>query len=392
MKKIGIFGGSFNPPHVGHIQSAVYAAEQLGLDRLLLVPAWQTPGKNMPDASPEQRLAMLRLAVRGQEKLTVSDLELRQEQECYTCDTVRTVQARYPGAEIYLLLGTDMFLKFRQWRHAPELLRTVTLAALRRGDKKEASALEGEAKILTERGGKVLLLDNPVLPISSTQVRRLLAFQAGTDFLNPGVYEFIRREKLYDTEARFVNLPMAQLEPVVVRLLNPNRVNHVLGCRDTAVALAKKWGADEVDAARAGILHDITKALDGPLQLTLCRAYGRILDDFSRKYPKTLHALTGSLVAERIFGENKAVVSAIESHTTGKANMNLLETIIYVADYMEPNRDFPGVEKLRALAFTDLRAALKLGLEMTLDHLKEQGGEVSPASREALAYLNANSI
>lgn len=392
MKKIGIFGGSFNPPHVGHIQSAVYAAEQLGLDRLLLVPAWQTPGKNMPDASPEQRLAMLRLAVREQEKLTVSDLELRQEQECYTCDTVRTVQARYPGAEIYLLLGTDMFLKFRQWRHAPELLRTVTLAALRRGDKKEASALEGEAKILTERGGKVLLLDNPVLPISSTQVRRLLAFQAGTDFLNPGVYEFIRREKLYDTGARFVNLPMAQLEPVVVRLLNPNRVNHVLGCRDTAVALAKKWGADEVDAARAGILHDITKALDGPLQLTLCRAYGRILDDFSRKYPKTLHALTGSLVAQRIFGENKAVVSAIESHTTGKANMNLLETIIYVADYMEPNRDFPGVEKLRALAFTDLRAALKLGLEMTLDHLKEQGGEVSPASREALAYLNANSI
>ena len=392
MKKIGIFGGSFNPPHVGHIQSAVYAAEQLGLDRLLLMPTWQTPGKNMPDASPEQRLAMLRLAVRGQEKLTVSDLELRQEQECYTCDTVRTVQAQYPGAEIYLLLGTDMFLKFRQWRHAPELLRTVTLAALRRGDKKEASALEGEAKILTERGGKVLLLDNPVLPISSTQVRRLLAFQAGADFLNPGVYDFIRQEKLYDTGAGFMNLPMAQLEPVVVRLLNPNRVNHVLGCRDTAVALAKKWGADEVDAARAGILHDITKALDGPLQLTLCRAYGRILDDFSRKYPKTLHALTGSLVAERIFGENKAVVSAIESHTTGKANMNLLETIIYVADYMEPNRDFPGVEKLRALAFTDLRAALKLGLEMTLDHLKEQGGEVSPASREALAYLNANSI
>ena len=319
-------------------------------------------------------------------------MELRQEQECYTCDTVRTVQAQYPGAEIYLLLGTDMFLKFRQWCHAPELLRTVTLAALRRGDKKEASALEGEARILTERGGKVLLLDNPVLPISSTQVRRLLAFQAGADFLNPGVYDFIRQEKLYDTGARFMNLPMAQLEPVVVRLLNPNRVNHVLGCRDTAVALAKKWGADEADAARAGILHDITKALDGPLQLTLCRAYGRILDDFSRKYPKTLHALTGSLVAERIFGENKAVVSAIESHTTGKANMNLLETIIYVADYMEPNRDFPGVEKLRALAFTDLRAALKLGLEMTLDHLKEQGGEVSPASREALAYLNANSI
>ncbi len=389
MEKIGIFGGSFNPPHVGHIRSAAYAAERLGLSRLLLMPAWQTPGKNMPDASPERRLTMLRLAVRGQEKLAVSDLELRQGQACYTCDTVRGIQAQYPKAEIYLLLGTDMFLKFRQWRCAQELLKTVTLAALRRGDKKEAALLEEEARILTEQGGSVVLLENPVLPISSTQVRRLLAFQAGADFLDPKVYDYIRREKLYDTGADFQNLPMERLEPVVVRLLNPNRVNHVLGCRDTAVALAKKWGADQVDAARAGILHDITKALDGPLQLTLCRAYGRILDDFSRKYPKTLHALTGSLVAERIFGENKAVVSAIESHTTGKANMNLLETIIYVADYMEPNRDFPGVERLRALAFTDIRAALKLGLEMTLEHLKDQGGEVSPASREALAYLNA---
>ena len=77
------------------------------------------------------------------------------------------------------------------------------------------------------------------------------------------------------------------------------------------------------------------------------------------------------MVAERIFGENEAVVSAIRSHTTGKADMNLLETIIYVADYMEPNRSFPGVEKLRELAFSDLTAALKLGLEMTLEHLKE---------------------
>ena len=68
--------------------------------------------------------------------------------------------------------------------------------------------------------------------------------------------------------------------------------------------------------------------------------------------------------------------------------MNLLEKIIYVADYMEPNRDFPGVDRLRQLAFSDIDAALKLGLEMTLEHLKGQGNEVSPESREALAFLN----
>ena len=173
-----------------------------------------------------------------------------------------------------------------------------------------------------------------------------------------------------------------------IGLLKPSRVGHVLGCRDTAVKLAKRWGADEDDAARAGILHDVTKALDGPLQLTLCAEYGTILTDFGKKYPKTLHALTGALVAERIFGEKQSVVNAIRHHTTGKANMSLLEKIIYVADYMEPNRDFPGVERLRELAFSDLDAALKLGLEMTLEHLKRQGSEVSPESREALAYLN----
>ena len=180
---------------------------------------------------------------------------------------------------------------------------------------------------------------------------------------------------------------MEQLEQVVVSLLKPNRVAHVLGCRDTAVALAKHWGVDENDAARAGLLHDITKALDGPLQLTLCRCYGRVLDDFSLRYPKTLHALTGSLAAQRIFGENEAVVSAIECHTTGKAAMNMLEKIIYVADYMEPNRDFPGVEELRHLAFSDMDAALRCGLKQTLAHLNRQGAEVSPASREALEYL-----
>ena len=120
----------------------------------------------------------------------------------------------------------------------------------------------------------------------------------------------------------------------------------------------------------------------------MCDAYGKILSDFSRRYPKTLHALTGSLVAERIFGENEEVVSAIQWHTTGKADMTLLQKIIYVADYMEPCRNFPGVEKLRELACTDMDAALKLGLEMTMEHLKRQGAEVSPESREALAWLN----
>ena len=390
MERIGIYGGTFNPPHLGHIQAAKAAVQALGLSKLLLIPDNIAPHKELPPGSPgpEQRLEMLRLAAEGAPELEVSDLELRREGVSYTFQTILTLKEQYPEAQLILLMGTDMFASFDTWKNTDIILSHAALGVLCRGEKGEQEAIAEKAAQLSAGGARVELVNNPVLAISSTQLRRLIAFGCAEPFLPKPVAEYIRQHGLYDSGANWKCLPMEQLEPIVVGLLNPNRVRHVLGCRDTAVELARRWGADETDAARAGMLHDITKALDGPLQLTVCQEYGKILDAFSRKYPKTLHALTGSLVAERIFGENPQVVAAIRNHTTGRAEMGLLETIIYVADYMEPNRDFPGVEKLRELAFTDIYAALKLGLRMTLDHLARQGSEVSPETQQTIAWLN----
>ena len=390
MERIGIYGGTFNPPHIGHIQAAKEACKALSLSKLYLLPDRTPPHKVMPEgsATPEQRLSMLHIAVSGCPQIEVSDMELKREGVSYTYETVLQLKQMHPEAELVLLMGTDMFLSFHTWRNPDVILANASLGVFYRGERGEGVAIEARRAEMEHFGHRVYQVKNEVIQISSTQLRRLLAFRCAGHFLPEGVLDYIRENRLYDTRAPWKNLPMEQLESVVVRLLNPNRVAHVLGCRDTAVELAKHWGADETDAARAAILHDITKAIDGPLQLTLCDAYGKILSDFSKRYPKTLHALTGSLVAERIFGENRQVVSAIEWHTTGKADMSLLEKIIYIADYIEPNRTIPGVEALRQLAFTDLDAALKMGLEMTLEHLKKQGSEVSPESREALAWLN----
>ena len=112
-----------------------------------------------------------------------------------------------------------------------------------------------------------------------------------------------------------------------------------------------------------------------------------MLYDFERKNAKLLHAKTGAAVAERVFGESPEVCKAIRWHTTGRAGMNTLEKIIYLADYMEPNRDFPGVEKLRAAAQTDLDAAVVLGLEMSVEQLRERGREVDENSLAALKEL-----
>ena len=388
MERIGIFGGSFDPPHIGHIQSAQQAAKALGLDRLLMIPAAAPPHKSGCFVSGEHRLAMLRIACGDDPVLQPSDMELRRSGPSYTFETVEAVRDAYPDAEVFLLMGSDMFLSFLNWKNPERILAQAKLAVFCRGDKGEKEKIAQQKALLEQQGHTVFCVENDVVQISSTQMRRLLAFHCADEFLPAGVGDYIREHDLYNVNADWKNLPMEQLEEVVIRLLNPNRVNHVLGCRDTAARLARIWGVDETDAARAGMLHDVTKAIDGPLQLTLCREYGKVLSEFSLKYPKTLHALTGSMVAERIFGENEKVVAAIECHTTGKGNMTMLEKIIYVADYMEPNRDFPGVDQLRHYAETDMDAALKLGLEMTLEHLKRQGAEVSPESRQALEYLN----
>ena len=391
MERIGIYGGSFNPPHIGHIRAAQCAVSALGLSKMLLIPCNISPGKSMPEgsANSRQRLQMLSMAAGDDPALHICDMELQRGGISYTCDTLDRLREEYPHAELVLCMGTDAFCAFDTWKDPQKILQNAAVAVFYRGGRNEDADIACMEEKLTAMGGTVYRVENPVTDISSTQLRRMLEFQCADPFLHPLVADFIRKEGIYATGEDYRSLPMERLEEVVISLLKPNRVAHVLGCRDTAVQMARHWGADETDAARAGILHDITKALDGPLQLTLCSEYGIVLDEFSSHNPKTLHALTGALVAKRIFWENDAVVDAIRWHTTGKQNMNVLQKIIYVADYMEPNRDFPGVEKLRHLAFTDLDGALKLGLEMTISMLKQQGREISPESQQAINWLNS---
>ena len=236
-------------------------------------------------------------------------------------------------------------------------------------------------------GAKVILIENPVVDISSTQLRRLLVFECAGEYLSRRVYDYIRSNGLYGTGKSYRGLSLEQLEEEVCQLVDPKRVAHIMGCRKAAQALARFWGEDETLAARAALLHDVTKALDGKLQLTLCREYGIVLDAFFARNPKVLHAYTGALVAERIFGEDEKVVTAIRWHTTARAGMTTLDKIIYLADYIEENRNFPGVEQLRKLSFENLDKAMILGLTQALAYVEEQGNEVSPESREALMYF-----
>lgn len=395
MGRIGIYGGTFNPPHAGHVEAARQAIARLKLDQLLLIPAGHPPHKDLPDYAPtaQERLELVRLAVRDIPKAQVVDLEVSREGKSYTVDTLQTLRQSYEDDQLFLLMGTDMFLSFAHWYKPDEICRCATIVVMLREkeDLKIRELLEEKSKEVREKlSGEVLFLENDILPMSSTDVRRMLTFHAQKDMVPEAVMERIRERGYYGVHQSLKGLSMEQLEQVVVALLNPNRVAHVLGCRDTAVKLAEKYGVDGTDAARAALLHDITKALPYPLQLQVCEVYRIPSDRLDVQSPKTLHATTGAWVAKEIFGENKAVVDAIDSHTSGRADMNTLQKIIYIADYMEPNRKFPGVEKLRETVAASLDEGVLMGLEMTVELLRQQGRVVSQNSLDAIRWLKEN--
>lgn len=389
MARIGIFGGSFNPPHRGHLLALREFQEKLRLDEIFVIPANDPPHKTLSANSPDalQRYVLTELACAELAGCTVSDMELKREGKSYTVDTVLALRERFPADALFLLMGTDMFLGFENW-YSPEVIcKEVTLVVAHR-EQDDLGTLEQQRQRLRERfGAQVLWLENAFLPYSSTSVRAMLAFGAGKDYVSPLVYDEIARRRLYYVGHDLKNLPFDELSRVSLSLHKAKRVPHAAGCSQTAAELAQRFGADVDAARRAGILHDVTKALTPLEQLKLCETYGMILSDFERKNAKLLHAKTGAAVAEHVFGESAEVCSAIRWHTTGRAGMSKLEKIIYLADYMEPNRDFPGVEKLRAAARNDLDAAVALGLEMSVAQLRERGREVDENSLAALKEL-----
>ena len=196
--RLAIFGGTFNPIHKGHIRLAQAARDEMGLERVLLIPTWTPPHKESPDLAPSQhRLAMCRLAAEGHPFLEVDDLEIRRRGRSYTIDTVEELGRREPGRELVLIVGSDMLLTFHQWRRWRAILERVTLCAACR-EPAIQQQVEDYARRLEGEGYRCRLLTLPPLQLSSTQIRRGIA--DGTlpsGWLDDKVEAYIREHGLY---------------------------------------------------------------------------------------------------------------------------------------------------------------------------------------------------
>ena len=389
--KIGIYGGTFNPPHLGHLTAARAVFELLNLDQLLLVPAGMPPHKELPAGSPtpEQRLEMTRLA--GEQlglgdRVRTLDIEVYRQGKSFTADTLAQLKAQHPEDELWLLMGTDMFLTLQAWHEPGKILSLAGIAAFGRTeeDTEELFSAQREYLYQTYPQARLFTLTIPgVIDVSSTELREKLAKGEGASLLAPAVYGYILREGLYNTGADLKHLSLSQLRPVALSYLKHKRIPHVLGTEQEAIRLAERYGADVEKARRAALLHDCTKKLDMEEQLALCRRYGIQLDELEQKALKLLHSKTGAAIARDVVGADDEIYSAIWYHTTGHANMTKLEKIIYRADYIEPSRDFPGVDKVRKVCYEDLDRGLLMGLEMTIEEMTSMGNPVHHATIEA---------
>lgn len=196
--RTGVMGGTFNPPHMGHINAARAAKSELELHRLIFIPTGVPPHKQMAAGSPSSadRLEMTRIAARIVDA-EVSDIEILREGKSFTVDTLREIKNELPKDELWLIMGTDMFLTIESWREPQTIFELVNIAAVPR-DKNDLEILRKHGRLLKEKYGAVSrIIETEAVTISSSELRPDINSNGLLEFLPEEVRAYIAKNKLY---------------------------------------------------------------------------------------------------------------------------------------------------------------------------------------------------
>lgn len=365
--KIGVFGGTFNPPHNGHVRLAKAAADELKLDKLLVIPSCIPPHKIAAKlADGQERLEMCRLAFGCDPRFEVSPMELERGSRSYTVETLRELKALYPDSELYFIVGSDMLESFDKWYLWQEILSLSVLCA--------ASREEGYNPDLSRFGKlaeriKIITLDP--LEVSSTQIRNT-AGEVSPELLDPKVAAYIREHGLYDDG-------LNRYRELLRGKLNPRRLFHSECVSECAGVLAERYGASVEKARLAGLLHDVMKNAPANEQLALMPD----ITPLELLNTKVWHQISGeAFLRQNGIVTDEEILGAVRWHTTGKAGMTLLEKIIYVADFISSDRDYKDVEVVRRLAYISLEHAILYTSRYTVNKMVYQDLLLHPATVE----------
>lgn len=341
--RVLVYGGSFDPPHRGHAGLLLAAIKKIRPERVLIVPAFRAPLKGAPQASSKDRLTMARLGIldplplKYRKICRIDAREARARRQVFTVETLGALK----GAQLHFLCGQDSAVSFPKWKDPSRL---KSLATWWYGARPGA---EGRPPAHFRQ------VPGRFPSISSSEIRSRLALDrdcAGD--LPPSVLSYIEERNLYGKKL------VARLRTT----LSPSRYAHTLNVASLAESLARRWGADPAKARLAGLLHDAGRRYP-PHELARYARRRRlavperaIILDLA---PMLLHAYVSADIARREFGvADPETLNAIRRHTLGDLRLGLLDKILYVADACAIDRTHATSAATRALAFSDLDAAL----------------------------------
>lgn len=370
MKNIAVFGGTFNPVHSEHVRLALEATKEIGDCTLVVMPAGIPPHKkNANILDGETRLKLLRLAFADCENVIVDDYEIKKEGVSYTYQTLEEIKNRFNPDNIYFLVGTDMLFDFPTWRYPDKILSYATLFVTARegDDQKKAeefyySRFEKPLKISQYTGKNV----------SGTEIRSRLALGLDcSSFLDKSVYSFINDNGLYGE---------GELGKFVRNSLTEKRLVHTSNVMTLAVSYARRLKENADKAFLAAMLHDCAKYLNP--------------SEYGFSYPSVpepvVHQFLGADILEKFYGvKDEDILNAVRYHTTGRPCMSALEKIVFLADLLEKDRVFPGVQTLRSAASENFEKGFATAVKELYSFLSDGGEDVYYLTKECRDFYNA---
>ncbi len=403
--RLGLFGGSFDPPHIGHLRAAKIFAQSAKLDMLYIMPAYVSPFKTQSqnNITATQRLEMTQRAFSllstPETKIVISDIEVANTQTSYTIDTVNKILDQHDENRLFLLVGSDMFVTLERWKSFEELFKRCDIYTMTRKNQHSDILYAYAENYRKTYGACVNIIECDALQVSSTEIREKLRYKDYSNLQNlltGDVLRYIIDNSLYQDAALscdkvFCHTPtsdetISAIQKDMQKFLTPDRLNHTLSVEGEAQKIANLFfpslGIDLkylTDISAAALLHDFTKKLDIISQKELCVKYGVKTDSVSCDSCSLLHSVTAAHFARDRYKINNIVFNAVKNHTTGNKNMNIIDKIIFLSDYIEPTRKNQSCINARNVFYHDIETfgptqkildkAVLNSLESTIKHL-----------------------
>lgn len=363
---IAVFGGAFDPFHTEHKKIIIACKDELKVDKVIVVPSFSPPHKSSPLSDFEDRLAMVEAGTKDLDFVIVDTIEKERNTENPTSIVLPILKGKYPSDNFYFVIGGDSMVHFHTWIKPDIVAKSATLAVVKReGYLDQIEAINRAEK---DYNAKIVLLNATGEEVSSSIIKATIELGLEPQNIDSEVYSIIKERKMYSK--------FTQIVTKLKHTIPKDTFNHSVFTTLFGMKYVTKLKLSYEKVFLACLLHDcakhIKKEIDGvPLAVA--------------------HQYLGAEFAKKEYGvEDEDVLNAIKCHTSGKPDMSNLDKLVYVADMLEPNRKFEGVDFLRKELDKDFEQGFILCIESTMSKLLKEKNPIYPLTNSCLKYYTRN--